>query len=262
MHKELIDTHVHLSFPELDSDLKNIIDRAKECGVTRLINIASGSGIEKVRRSVEIAAGHENIFNAVGIHPNEVSGFKDVWLSEIENILLHEKSCAVGETGLDFYRSPGEKNVQEEAFRHFIKLALSRNLPLVIHQRNAFSEVISILKDEKVTGNIPFVFHCFGGTKDEAKVVVENGGHISLTGIVTFKKADFLREAVKETPLEKIMLETDAPYLAPEPKRGKRNEPSYVVYIAKKVAEIKGISFEEVALKTTENAVKFFKLEQ
>jgi len=259
---ELIDTHAHLAFSELDSDLDSVLTRAQECDITRIVNIASGSGIEKMNRSIEIGKQHNSVYNAVGVHPNEVDIFDSEKIEITESYLNHPRTVAVGEIGLDYYRSPSNQVLQQDIFRHFLRIAVSKNFPIIIHQREAFNETINILEQEGICRKTPFVFHCFGGTEKQASKILDMGGLISVTGIVTFKKAHYLRETISRIPLDKLMLETDCPYLAPEPKRGKRNEPSFLVHIAKQVAEIKNMQLSELANATTKTATNFFKFDK
>jgi len=260
MKESLIDTHAHLSFPEYRTDIEEIIKNSQDCNVEKIINIALGSNLNEITGAAEIANFHSHIFNSIGIHPNHVESWEIKDFDSLLPLIEQTKTVAIGETGLDLYRSRSNLDKQIEFFHAHIELALKKNIPLIIHQRDAFDEVISILKTRNTFGKIPVVFHCFGGNEDQSSRIISLGGHISLTGIITFKKADALRKTVLGIPLEKIMLETDCPFLAPEPKRGKRNEPGYLIHTAKGLSEIMGKSLDVIARQTTENAKKFFKL--
>ncbi len=256
----LIDTHAHLSFPDFKKDLDSILKNARDCGVSKIINIALGNNIKELKTSFDVGQNLENVFNAVGIHPNYLDAWDDRETDEISSFFISDKTVAVGETGLDYYRSPSNRERQRETFRILLKLAMEKNLPCIIHQREAFGEVIDILKEEKAHQKIPCIFHCFGGDRRQSNEIQKIGAYISLTGIITFKKADTLRETLRDFPIDRIMLETDCPFLSPEPKRGKRNEPSYTVYTARKLAEIKKVEFEKIAETTSINAVRVFRI--
>jgi len=257
----IIDTHAHLFFPDLAQRMDEVISNAKASGLARIINIVLGRTIAELKSQVDAASRLDIVTNIVGIHPNEVSEISPNLINEFEAILDNKCVAGIGEIGLDFHYPGFDARIQEDIFRTLIRIAKSRKLPVVIHQRDAFDRTVKILEEENVPGTIPFVFHCFGGTVEESDRIISMGGLISLTGIITFKKALNLRETVAKIPLEKLMVETDSPYLAPEPKRGKPNEPANVVYVAKKLAEIKGIPLEEAARVTTLNAKNFFSLE-
>lgn len=260
MNHPLIDTHAHLFFEGLKDDLKNVVSRSLDAGITHIVNISLGPDIEAMEGSIEKTSQYPNIRHSIGVHPDDVHNLNEDFFKDLGPLLKRKSVVAIGETGLDHYRSMENAASQAEHFRRFINLARSNGLPLIIHQRSAFRQTIDILKEEKAPGEVPCVFHCFGGSWQEAKEILDLGFHISLTGIITFKKASDLREVVAKVPIESIMLETDSPFLSPEPKRGKMNEPAYIVHIARKLSEIKNISLEEIAIKTSHNASGFFKL--
>ncbi len=247
---KIIDTHAHLDFPQFKSDLGEVIKNAKKEGVNKIINI--GCNAKRAKKAVQIAEQFENVFATVGIHPDDE--FKD--FEVIEELAKHPKVVGIGETGLDFFRkeNPSRKK-QEESFLKQINLAKNVNKPVVVHLRNAHDEALEFLRKNH---DFPFVVHCFSENLDFANQVIEMGGLISFTGIVTFPNAKEVQEVVKNIPLEKIMLETDCPFLAPQKHRGQRCEPAYTLEIANKIAELKNLSLKEIAETTTKTAERFF----
>ncbi len=272
----LIDTHCHLDFKDFDADRQAILDRAVKAGVARIINV--GSSLEGSRRAVELANTHEIIYASVGIHPHDASGVTDKALEELRRLALggsytgssmpsfrddsikRSKVVAIGEVGLDYYRNLSPKDKQIEAFKKFIRLAGSLKLPLIIHSREADRDLIDILKSEKSKEQAG-VIHCFSGDAQFLRECLDLGFYISFTANLTFKKAQALRELAGTVPIEKVLLETDAPYLAPEGMRGKRNEPAYLAYLVDEWVKLTGLSREDVARITTHNANELFKLD-
>lgn len=254
----LIDTHCHLDFPDFDQDRDAVLARALEAGVGAIINV--GSGLAESRAAVALARKHDNVFAGVGIHPHDSKDATPEALAEIEDLLSSKKVVAIGEVGLDYYRNLSEPKIQREVFKAFIGLAVLKDLPLVVHSRQAEQETLAVLGEFKT--RLPrVVIHCFSGDEDFLKECLGRGFFISFTCNVTYKKAGALREIVKLTPLERMFLETDAPFLSPEGKRGKRNEPAYLVALAEEVGRVKQMDFEEVCRATTENARRFFGIE-
>jgi TatD DNase family protein len=251
----LIDTHCHLDFPEYDTDRDTVIQRAKENNLEYIINV--GSDVENSRRAVVLSRKYEMVFATVGCHPHDADGFNDQAYQELEELSRDQKVLAIGEIGLDYYRNLSSPENQKKVFIKLIQLARSRKLPLVIHSRQAAEDTLEILKAEQVKEAI---IHCFSGDADFMRQCLELGYYLSFTCNITYKKADNLRQILKIVPLDRICLETDAPYLSPEGYRGKRNEPWFVKMVAEEIARVKGISFEEVCRVTTENAKKFFNL--
>ncbi|MEZ4753878.1 MAG: TatD family hydrolase [Bdellovibrionota bacterium] len=252
---ELIDTHTHLDSSQFDEDREEVISRAKAAGVTRMINVGASSGYESNQKSQELAEKYDHIWFTSGIHPHDSD--RELDIEQIRKFAKHPKSVAVGETGLDFFRDWAPKDKQYEWFEAQIVLALELNKPIIIHSRETAEECYQVLKRmnaEKVGG----VFHCYGETAEFAKKLFDINFIVSIPGIVSFKNAKNIHEAVKHIPLERMMVETDAPYLAPTPHRGKRCEPAYVVRTAQAIAEIKEISYEKVAEVTTNTALNFF----
>lgn len=250
---ELIDTHCHLMALEKTADL--VIAAANHAHVKRMLNVGSIDGTRSAALAVKTADEYENVFAAVGIHPHDAKDYTT--LEEIEPYLSHPKVVAIGETGLDFFRDWAPAERQRELFENSVKLALRYNKPLIIHSRDALEETLATLirlHAEQVGG----VFHCYSGDSTFAKRLRTLNFLVSFPGTVTFKKATSIHEAVKEIPLDQIMLETDCPYMAPEPYRGKPSEPAHVYEIACRIAELRQISIEEVADATTRNAEKLF----
>jgi len=251
----LIDTHCHLDFPEFDCDREAVIQRAREQGVNCIVNI--GSSIEGSRRSVELSRKYDSVYAVVGIHPHEADNISEEAENIIRNLAKEDKVVAIGEIGLDYFKHYSKPQNQLPLFLSLLKVAQELSLPLVIHTRQAQKDTLSILKEAMP---VKAVIHCFSGDLDFLNECLDLGFLISFTCNVTYKKADTLRQVLKSVPLDKLLLETDAPYLSPEGFRGKRNEPMQVRLLAERVAQIKGLSLEEVADKTTQNAKSFFNI--
>ena len=252
----LIDTHAHLDFPEYDIDRDEVVKRAEEAGVRYIITV--GTDVGKAQECIEIAGTHPNVFASVGMHPHYADGLTEAVWRQIRELSESDKVVAIGEVGLDYYRNESSKEAQIALFRKMLYLSRERDLPVIIHCREAFDDVLDILRDFGSREKLKGVVHCFSGTAAEAAECLRLGLHISFTGNITFKKAEGLREVAREVPIEKMLLETDCPYLAPVPKRGKRNEPAYVVHTARFLAELKGLAYEDVARNTTLAAHNLF----
>jgi len=253
----LIDSHAHLEMPEFKRDLEGVIQRAKESGVEYIFTV--GTEKKDWERALEIANSHPSIYAILGVHPHNAKEIDDQTYPRLRELCRNGKVKAYGEIGLDFFRNLSARDIQLKRFREQIGLAKELGLPIVVHDREAHQETLEILKSEKGE-ECGGIIHCFSGDYDMAKVCIDMGFYISIPGSITFKSAESFREIVKRIPLESLLVETDAPFLTPEPFRGKRNEPGYVQYTAQKVAEIKGVSFEKVAEVTTENAMRIYKL--
>jgi TatD DNase family protein len=245
-----IDTHAHLVSLE---DLPAVIERAKTAGVERIISISTT--LEDARQTLELTRRYDGVFATVGLHPGEIPNVSMCDMKELAVLAREPKVVAIGETGLDYYRGREHEQAQKDLFWAQLDLARQLNLPVVIHNRNADEDCLAILRESTPRG----VMHCFGGDEKFALACLEIGLLISFTGILTFKNADILREVARKVPLDKIMLETDAPYLAPVPYRGKRNEPAFVPHTGAILAEIKGVPVEQVARVTSENAARLFR---
>lgn len=230
-----------------------MIDRARSAGVAAIVVI--GHSPERWRTSAALCASHPFLARTVGMHPNDAARWSDSILDAIEDEIATEEPIAIGETGLDFFRDSAPEELQREAFASQIRIARRHDLPIVIHQRSAESQVLDMLGRH---GPVRGVMHCFGGDKSFAAACVESGLMLGIGGVATYPKSEAVRAAIAATPLDRLILETDAPYLAPQPWRGKRNEPSYVVAAAEVIASVHGTSLEDVAARTTANAVRLF----
>jgi TatD DNase family protein len=258
----LIDTHAHLDYPDFDPDRAEIIARAAEAGVTEIISI--GTRIESSARAVELAENFPNIWATVGIHPCDADEAPDDAIARLRELAKSPRVVALGEIGLDYHHLPEgaeaiEKNKrrQAELFRTQLDLAVELGLNAVIHQRDSWDDVLSILSG--YTGRVRGVFHCFGGTLEQARDVIDLGHLVSFTGIVTFKNARQVAATAQNVAADKFMVETDCPYLAPAPDRGKRCEPAHTRRVADKIAELRGVSVEEIGARTTATAREFFR---
>lgn len=252
----LYDTHCHLNSSQMYDQRHEFIQKALNEGV-KYLNIV-GYSLSGSKIAVEIANAYENVFAVVGIGPEDCLETTDADLNEIEALLDHPKVVAIGEIGLDYHWGTVPKEKQHDIFRKFIRMANRHNLPVVIHSRDALQDTFNILKEEKAHG----VMHCYSGSAEMAKEFVKIGFKISLAGPVTFKNAKEPKRVAKEIDLKDLLIETDSPYLTPHPYRGKPNDPSYVPLVAKEIAEIKGISIEEVENITTLNALNTFQIER
>jgi TatD DNase family protein len=251
----LVDTHAHLDFPEYESDRDQVIENARKSGVDYIINI--GSGTRSSIDSVALAAKYPGLYTTIGIHPHDADKADEEAIQRVEKLAGANKVVAVGEIGLDYYRNYSQAQNQRSLFVRFLKLAKNSGLPMVLHSREAQEETIKIISDYLP---LKAAVHCFSGDAGFLKTCLDLGFFVSFTCNVTYKKADKLREVVKLVPMNRLMLETDCPYLSPEGFRGKRNEPAFVKVLAEEVARIKNTSFEEMAEKTTANAREFFRL--
>ena len=252
----LIDSHCHLDFPEFASELDAVVARAEAAGVGRIVTIST-----RVKRHVQVLAIAERFPNmtcSVGTHPHHAHEELDITADDLIARAQHPKVVAIGEAGLDYHYDNSPRDAQEQGFRAHIAAARATGLPLVIHSREADDDMARILEQETGQGPFPAVLHCFTGGPDLARRALALGHYISFTGIVTFKNSADLRAIAKDVPAERFLVETDAPYLAPNPHRGKRNEPAYVVEVAKVLAEVRGVSFDEIARQTTENFFRLF----
>ena len=251
----LADTHCHLDFPEFDADRADVIRRSEEQGVGLIINI--GSSIEGSQRSVDLSRKFKSVYAVIGVHPHEADSVGSDYLKTLRGLVSKEKVVAIGEIGLDYFKNFSSPKNQVPLFTSLLNFAKEFSLPLVVHTRSAQEDTLKILKEAMP---VRAVVHCFSGDRDFLEACLNLGFFISFTCNITYKKSADLREIVRVTPLDRLMLETDAPYLSPEGLRGKRNEPMHVKSLADFVAVIKGIKVEEIAAKTTENAVNFFNL--
>lgn len=280
----LIDTHAHLDYPDFEGDFDAVLARAKEAGVGRILTI--GTGVESSRRAVALAEKHAEVSAVIGVHPTNVLEEPEDFLTPLRELAAHPKVAAIGETGLDYHHLPSEARAQSSpafaalqadtpadleaavmdgayrdaqaiAFRAQLDLAVELGLNVVIHQRDAWDDTLAIL--EPYTGKLRAVFHCFGNRPEQAAEILSRGHLVSFTGIVTFKNATLVRETLASIPDGSFMVETDCPYLAPAPHRGKRCEPWHTRLVAEKIAELRATTWEEIARQTTRTAESFFR---
>lgn len=254
----LFDTHTHLNARQFVDDLDETISRAQEAGVEKMIVV--GFDRPTIEKAMELIDRYEMIYGCIGWHPVDAIDCREEDLIWIEKLAQHPKVVAIGETGLDYHWDKSPADVQKELFRQQIKLAKKLQLPLVIHNRDATEDTVAILKEENA-GETGGIMHCFSGDVDTARECIDMNFYISLGGPVTFKNAKLPKEVAKAIPLERLLIETDCPYLAPHPYRGKRNEPAYVKLVAEKIAKLRGIPYEMVAKTTFNNAMRVFSID-
>lgn len=253
----LFDTHSHINAEQFNEDLQEVLQRALDAGVANQVVV--GFDNETITRAMQMVEAYDYLYAAVGWHPVDAIDMTEADLERIEKLAAHEKVVAIGEIGLDYYWDKSPKDIQQQVFRKQIQLAKRVNLPIIIHNREATQDIVRILKEEKAE-EVGGIMHCFTGSAETAKECIEMNFLISLGGPVTFKNAKKPKEVAKEVPLDKLLVETDCPYLTPHPFRGKRNEPSYVKLVAEEIAKLKELSFEEVADQTTRNAKRIFRI--
>ncbi|OIJ20537.1 hydrolase TatD [Anaerobacillus alkalidiazotrophicus] len=253
----LFDTHAHLNADQFEEDVEEVIERAQKQGVSNIVVV--GFDEKTIKGALEIAEKYEFIYAAVGWHPVDAIDMTDDHLIWFEELASHPKVVALGEMGLDYYWDKSPKEIQQEVFRKQIHLAKKVRLPIIIHNRDAHEDIVKILKEENAN-EVGGIMHCFGSSLEIAKQCLDMNFYISFGGPVTFKNAKRPKEVAKEIPLDRLLIETDCPYLAPHPFRGKRNEPSYVTLVAQAIAELKEITYEEVIEKTNENAKRVFSI--
>ena len=252
----LIDSHCHLDFPELTTDESGVLARARTAGVGGMLTI--GTRLDQFERVRAIAERHDNVWCSVGVHPHEAKEEGQRTPDRLIEATHHPKVVGIGETGLDFYYEHSPRDEQAESFRAHIAASRQTGLPLIVHTRNADGETGDMLEEEHAKGAFPGLIHCFSSGRAVAERALALGLYISISGIVTFKAAEDLRAIVRDVPLDRLLVETDAPYLAPIPKRGKTNEPAFVAHTAAKVAELKGVSLAELEAATTDNFFRLF----
>jgi TatD DNase family protein len=251
----LIDSHCHLNYPEL-ADTAAVVARAKEAGVG-LMQTISTQRADFVQVKA-LAEAHAEIYCSIGIHPHEAEPHEDISEAELLGEASHRRVIGIGETGLDYYYEHSPRKAQQELFRRHIRVARKLDLPVIVHSRDADEDTVAILKESYNEAPFKFLIHCFSSTQYLAEESVKMGGYISASGIITFKKSQALRDSFARVPLERLLVETDSPYLAPEPYRGKPCEPAYTAYTAKKLAEVKSVSVETLAAATTKNFFDLF----
>jgi TatD DNase family protein len=252
----LVDSHCHLDFPDLAEDLDEVVARARQAGVGHMLTICTH--VTRFDRVLAVARRFEGVECTVGIHPHEAGNEPETSAETLMALAKDPKVIGFGETGLDFFYEHSPRDAQERSFREHIRAARESGLPVIVHTRDADADTIRILEEEQAKGPFTGLIHCFSSGIELAEKAVELGIMVSISGIVTFKKAEALRETVRAIPLDHLLVETDAPYLAPVPKRGKRNEPAYTAYTAATVAGVKGVSEAELARATTDNFFRLF----
>jgi TatD DNase family protein len=257
-----VDSHAHIDGPEFDADRGEVIERAHAAGVTTILNVGTGDPNSGVfERAVELGRNNPSIYTAVGTHPHDASLYDDAAEQKTKELIrTGERVVAWGEIGLDFHYDNSPRDVQMDVFGRQLRAARECDVPVIIHTREAEKETVETLRSEYDGAEHRGVFHCFTGSKELAQQALELNFMISFSGIVTFRKAEDLREIAKQVPLENLLIETDCPFLAPVPHRGNRNEPAYVVEVARCIAELRSLSIEEVAAVTTENFQRFLRI--
>lgn len=255
----LFDTHVHVNARQFQQDRDEVIQRAFNAGITNMVVV--GFNDETIPLAIEIAETYDSIYAAVGWHPVDAIYYRDHHLNYLKELSTHEKVVAIGEMGLDYHWDTSPKEVQEVVFREQIRLAKEVDMPIIIHNREATEDVIRILQEENAA-EVGGIMHCYSGTIEQLTPCLEMNFYISLAGPVTFKNAKELKEVAKHIPLNRLLIETDAPYLAPHPHRGKRNEPAYVTKVAKEIASLRGMDYEEVCRITTRNALDVYRINE
>lgn len=255
---KIFDSHAHYDDEEFDNDRKEVLEELKNEGVIGIMNCSSS--YKSIAKTCELINTYDFIYGAVGIHPENADEFKDEMLDEFKDIIKkNPKVKAIGEIGLDYYWDENpDKEIQKDVFRKHMKLAEELNLPVIIHDRDAHEDTLNIIKEFP---NVKGVVHCFSGSVEFAKECLKLGYYIGITGVVTFKNAKKVVKVVKEVPIERLLVETDCPYMAPEPNRGKRNKSSYIKYVIEKISEIKEINPKEFNLKVNENLQNLFKIQ-
>jgi len=257
---ELVDSHAHIDFPQFAEDREAMLERARTAGVTTLLAIGTGPGPEKLDSAIPFAEQHDWIFATVGIHPHEAKEVTQTHLEELSRLAKHPKVIAWGEIGLDYYYDHSPRDVQEKVFREQMALARQAELPIIIHCRDAWTDCLNMLEQYWKPTGLGGILHCFSSTLEDARRGIEMGFLISFAGNSTYPKAQNLRDVAKGLPLEKLLIETDSPYLAPQPFRGKRNEPAYVTEVARTLASVRNLSPDELAAATAENFRRLFRL--
>jgi TatD DNase family protein len=261
-----VDSHAHLDGQQFDSDREQVITRAREAGVETIVAIGNGNGPDQVDCGIRLAEKHDFIYATLGIHPHEAHLADEAAYQNMERLAQHPKIIAWGEIGLDYFYDHSPRDVQKEVFSRQMELAAAAKLPIVIHCRpsegseNAWDDCLSLLRERWASKNLGGVLHCFTGTWPQAKSALNMGFMISFAGNITFPKAQQIRDAALEVPLDRMLIETDCPYLAPVPHRGKRNEPAFVREAARKLGELRGLTMEELGQQATRNFYNFFKL--
>ncbi|HWY05370.1 MAG TPA: TatD family hydrolase [Candidatus Acidoferrales bacterium] len=257
---DLVDSHAHIDGPQFAEDRDAMLARARVAGVSTILAIGTGPGPEKLDAALPFAEAHNWIYTTVGIHPHDAKEVTPTHLDTLAALAKHPKVIAWGEIGLDYFYDHSPREAQETVFRQQMELAQAANLPIIIHCRDAWDDCLRILADAWKPIGLGGILHCFTSTLDHAQKGLDMGFLVSFTGNITYPKAQAIRDVAKALPLSNILIETDSPYLAPQPHRGKRNEPAYVLEVAKALANVRDLELSEIAAKTTENFRRFFRL--
>jgi TatD DNase family protein len=257
---DLIDSHAHIDFPQFDADREAMLDRARAAGISTILAIGTGPGPEKLDAALPYAEAHDWIYTTVGIHPHEAKEVTPAHLETLAKLAQHPKVIAWGEIGLDYFYDHSPRDIQEQVFRQQMELAHAAKLPIIIHCRDAWPDCLRLLEEAWKPTGLGGVLHCFTSTLEDARRGLDLGFMISFTGNLTYPKMQNLRDVAKALPLQNILIETDSPYLAPQSRRGKRNEPAYVAEVAQVLANVRDLPVEEVARATADNFRRFFPL--
>ncbi len=258
-----LDSHCHLD-PDVygsDADVDAVVERARAAGVSRMISIGSGYGAPSLRKAVAVAERHPDVWCAVGLHPHDAALWDDAFAADLAEVARHPRVVGLGEMGLDFHYDKSPRDVQRACLRAQVKLALELDLPIIIHDREAGDETLDIVRESGGFDGAGALWHCFTGDRALLAKILDAGGIVSIPGIVTFKNAAEMQAVARECPLDRMLVETDSPFLTPIPFRGQRNEPMRVPLVAAKIAELRGIPVDDVAAATTANSVRFFRLD-
>ena len=258
---QLVDSHCHLDDAQFEDDRQAVIERACEAGLKFMLAIGTGNGPPDLEAAVRVAEAHPFVFATVGVHPNDVPKIDGNTFKDLERLLTHEKVKAVGEIGLDYHWGVS-KEAQLPVFIRQLEIAAEVRMPVIIHTRDAWRDTLQVLREHWAPKNLPCVMHCFTGNVEQARECLDLGFYLAFGGVATFPKAADIREAARITPDDRLLLETDSPYLAPVPNRGKRNEPSFIVYTAEAIAAARSVAPEHLASQTTANFERLFQLHQ
>ena len=253
---QLVDSHCHLDFPSLRGDLEGVMERAAAAGIGAMVTICTR--VQQFPSILEIAERFENVYCSVGLHPHDAAEEQDLTAARLVELATHDKVVGIGETGLDYHYNKSPHDIQARMFRRHIAASRELQMPLIVHSRAADGEMVKILQEESSNGAFPGVLHCFSSGPQLAHAALELGFYLSFSGILTFKNAQEVRDIAAEVPLDRLLVETDAPYLAPAPHRGKDNEPAYVAHTAARLAEMCDLSMAEITRQTTQNFQRLF----
>lgn len=257
---EIIDSHAHLEFPQFDEDREAMLERARAAGVQTLLAIGSGTGPDRLNAAIPFAEKHDWIYATIGVHPHEAKLATEEHFARLDELAHHPRVIAWGEIGLDYYYDHSPREVQHEVFRRQLGQARAAELPIIIHCRDAWDDCLRMMEQDWASSGLGGILHCFTGTLEDARRGLDMGFVVSFAGNVSYPKMQHLRDVAKELPLDRMLTETDSPFLPPQGKRGKRNEPAYVVEVAQALANVRNLASEEVAATTADNFRRFFRL--